>query len=222
MNYNKQEILNIFQGFAFSDDFCEEDISRLDNYLLEMFDSFSFTIACGATKCVIIFNEKNYVIKIPFRGTCEGINYWPYECADSIKTSWDYCAVEVERYKKAKKYKLNSYLAKTIYIGTINNYPIYIQKKCITFDSVQNLFDKSCFSPFDKQKCLNIIEKYYQPYKINLYWLIDFMKCYGENQLISFLHFLSINEWDDDLRNENIGYINNYPVLIDYSGFWEV
>ena len=39
--------------------------------------------------------------------------------------------------------------------------------------------------------------------------------------LVNFINFIQEKNWDDDLRDENIGYINNRPVLIDYSGFLE-
>lgn len=218
MNYNKQEILDLFNDFIFEDSFSEEDIPQLYEYLKKKITNDVFNICCGATKCVIVFTNRNYVIKIPFAGSWEGSEYWEYSCADSNFTEWDYCAVEVERYKKAKKYNFNNYFAKTIYIGLSNNYPIYIQKKCIIFENTTPVI----FSPLVKQRCVRIIEKFYTKYKINTNWLIDFMLAYGENQLISFLQFLNNNKWDDDLRNENIGYINSYPVLVDYSGFSEV
>ena len=56
---------------------------------------------------------------------------------------------------------------------------------------------------------------------INIDWLTDFRLKYGEEELIRFSNFIRDCGWDDDLRDDNIGYLSEKPVLIDYSGFME-
>ena len=34
-----------------------------------------------------------------------------------------------------------------------------------------------------------------------------------------FFNYLIENGWDNDLHSGNVGFINNNPVLIDYSGY---
>ena len=51
-------------------------------------------------------------------------------------------------------------------------------------------------------------------------WLLDFYFTYGEDEYIRFMNF--IGEMNiGDLYEQNLGYINNKPVLVDYSDFLE-
>ena len=51
-------------------------------------------------------------------------------------------------------------------------------------------------------------------------WEADLLVRYGIEKFKSFKKYIKDN-WINDLRDENIGYIGKNPVLIDYAGFNE-
>lgn len=155
----------------------------------------------GATKVCILLEDK--VIKIPFTHQLT----FEEEIIPLTKAKefvWDYCALEVSYYQKAKELNLNQYFAKEEYLTSINNYPIYIQERVIPFNEYYS------FSSFSSKELYNINEK----------WIKDFIKFYGENELKRLISFLKTNEITD-LRETNIGYRENRPRIFDYSGWRE-
>lgn len=230
MTYDRQELLKMLSVVPFYDgmEFHEGKNNEFFNYMGNDFFNLYY-YAYGATKLALIplNKEKDYVIKIPYTGSYnheygyydnysnyypERVDYWEYCAAENEERVWDYCACEVERYNTALTEGFAEYFAKTELLGFINNYPIYVQERCTTFSDIDHKHNKE-----EKIKTLNCC-KYYG---INQDWLTDFRLYYGEEQLLNFIDFISLLGWDDDLRNENIGYIKNRPVLIDYSGFYE-
>lgn len=234
MEYNKNKILKmlvnapLYEGMDFHEGMNDEFL----NAIAMDFDFYNnYSYAHGATKLALIPINKNekYVIKIPYTGSYDHesgyyynsiyinskTDYWDYTAADNHTSCWDYCATEVERYETAKNAGFARFFAKTEFLDYINNYPIYIQEKCIT---LSNSSGSHHHSKEERETTLNICKNYFN---INKDWLTDFRLCYGTNTLLNFLNFIQDMEWDDDLRNENIGYIDNHPVLIDYSGFLE-
>lgn len=231
MTYNKENILKmlsmapIYEGFEFHEGKNGDFFGSMDNDFCNHYD-----YAYGATKLVLIpLNEKDdYVIKIPYTGSYyhesgyynsdtiyypPRTDYYDYIAADNDERSWDYCASEVKRYLLAEKEGFAECFAKTKLLGYVNNYPIYIQEKCITFSDCKNKHKHSEEERLKTSKCCNFY------YGINKDWLTDFRLYYGEKFLLKFINFINNMQWDDDLRNENIGYIKNRPVLIDYAGF---
>ena len=200
------------------------------NYVNNYFPNF-FTHAYGASKFVLIPKDPKipYVIKIPYTGsyyeeasylTKTGYysgrhEYIEFFQAENNERNWDYCAVEVERYNIATQYDLEKYFAKTQLLDFVRGYPVYIQERGITFSGSRN---SHVHSHLDILKTIKEIPLFYH---INQDWLTDFRLCYGTEKLKIFIDFIQKLNWDDDLRNENIGYINNLPVIIDYSSFNE-
>jgi len=228
MTYNKEKLLKMLSNAPICNDnnFYE---NMNDDFLSSLGDNFDnyYNYAYGATKLAIIPKEKDkdYVIKIPYTGSCEYYissisnhgkdEYYDFCGADDEERPWDYCAGEVNRYKKAKELGFSIFFAETKLLGYVNNYPIYIQEKCETFSSCKYHHIHSEEERSKTSKCCN------NYLRINKDWLTDFRMYYGEESLLSFIDFINEMGWDDDLRNENIGYINNRPVLIDYSGFFD-
>lgn len=231
MTYNKEKLLKmlstapLYEGIVFHEGKNDEFFASMGNDFCNFYN-----YANGATKLALIpvNNEDNYVIKIPYTGTYNyesgyysnyiyhnhKEDYWEYCAADNEERPWDYCGGEVKRYNIAAKRGFSECFAKIELLGYINNYPIYIQEKCMTFSSCRN---KHLHSKEEKLKT----STYCNYYNINKDWLTDFRLYYGEKKLLQFINFISELEWDDDLRSENIGYIKDRPVLIDYSGFWD-
>ena len=229
MDYDTNKILYDLSilPLDLNEEFYMTDDLQLILNQTDLLDSFTFDY--GASKLVLIPKDtsKKYVIKIPFNGIEDDIfdedsNYWGYgyvsfEHSKIKKRPWDYCATEYYRYKIAKKYSFESYFAKTDILGYINNYPIYIQPKCTVF-SKSNID----FSDKEREHTKSICtENKKKIIPINLNWLTLFKYTYGENELISFLKFLSKWKWNDDLRGDNLGILNGKPVIIDYSGYRE-
>ena len=185
----------------------------------------NFILASGVSKVAIIPKEKNYVIKIPYYGQYRKSN--GIKCFDtyfsSISKSGDYCKSEEIIYNKAKANGLDTFFAEIEQIGTIKSIPIYVQRKAVIFEDVyypeddeeENLNERevSIFKTITA-KYSDLVEDEYLP----LSWMKDFICSYGELAFDKLYNFLSDNNIQD-LHSENIGYICERPVLVDFSGF---
>lgn len=134
---------------------------------------------------------------------------------------WDYCALESAYYLEAKKEGLAQYFAAEEYFGTIDNHPIYIQQRAICSYDYQDMMDK------DEEKTSKRISSTKARCKemniccFNPLWIADFIDLYGEEEFKQLNNFLM--EYNiGDLRDSNIGYLNNAPILFDYSGYYDM
>ena len=185
----------------------------------------NFILASGVSKVAIIPKEKNYVIKIPYYGKYRKNN--GIKCFDpyfsSISKSSDYCKSEEIIYNKAKANGLDTFFAEIEQIGKIKSIPIYVQRKAVIFEDVYypeddeeenlNEHEISIFKTITT-KYSDLVEDEYLP----LSWMKDFICSYGELAFDKLYNFLSDNNIQD-LHSENIGYICERPVLVDFSGF---
>ena len=185
----------------------------------------NFILASGVSKVAIIPKEKNYVIKIPYYGKYRKSN--GIKCFDpyfsSISKSSDYCKSEEIIYNKAKANGLDTFFAEIEQIGKIKSIPIYVQRKAVIFEDVyypeddeeENLNERevSIFKTITT-KYSDLVEDEYLP----ISWMKDFIFSYGELAFDKLYNFLSDNNIQD-LHSENIGYICEKPVLVDFSGF---
>ena len=185
----------------------------------------NFILASGVSKVAIIPKEKNYVIKIPYYGVYRKSN--GIKCFDpyfsSISKSGDYCKSEEIIYNKAKANGLDTFFAEIEQIGKIKSIPIYVQRKAVIFEDVyypeddeeENLNERevSIFKTITT-KYSDLVEDEYLP----ISWMKDFIFSYGELAFDKLYNFLSDNNIQD-LHSENIGYICERPVLVDFSGF---
>lgn len=230
MTYDRAELMEALEcsilkeGIEFDSDDNED---FMDSMGKEFCDNFYYEY--GASKLALIpkSDEENYVIKIPYTGSSEKgrswydsnnyyhssyDEYYEYTCAECEEREWDYCGGEAQRYLVAEEEGLGMCFAKTELLDFVNGYPVYIQEKCTTFEGNKK------HSKEEKETTSKICGNYHS---INPDWLTDFRLFYGNSVLIHFVHFIKTMGWDDDLRGENIGYIGDRPVLIDYSGFLE-
>ena len=185
----------------------------------------NFILASGVSKVAIIPKEKNYVIKIPYYGKYRKSN--GIKCFDpyfsSISKSGDYCKSEEIIYNKAKANGLSAFFAEIEQIGKIKSIPIYVQRKAVIFEDVHypeddeeenlNEHEISIFKTITT-KYSDLVEDEYLP----ISWMKDFIFFYGELAFDKLYSFLSDNNIQD-LHSENIGYICERPVLVDFSGF---
>ena len=185
----------------------------------------NFILASGVSKVAIIPKEKNYVIKIPYYGKYRKNN--GIKCFDpyfsSISKSSDYCKSEEIIYNKAKANGLDTFFAEIEQIGKIKSIPIYVQRKAVIFEDVYypeddeeenlNEHEISIFKTITT-KYSDLVEDEYLP----ISWMKDFICSYGELAFDKLYNFLFDNNIQD-LHSENIGYICEKPVLVDFSGF---
>lgn len=197
------------------------DLPKLceDNFIMTMEDeaptyvgNCCLTYTCGASKGVIIPNTENFVIKIPFTGYewCEG-DFSPFVGAP-YGNGWDYCEAESILYEEAYKAGLGFLFAKTICIGKIRNLPIYIQPKCTTYSKSNFLSTKE-----ERDSVFETCESM----AVNCFdedWLAAVKRFYGEKILLNLLNFIE-EMGIGDLHGGNIGWLNNRPVLFDYSNY---
>lgn len=204
---------------------------------------FEFDFDKGASKGVLIFMKENFVIKIPFQGclydedaygedleawdrgdlSCEPqIENYLYEfenaCNFFLETenTWDYCALECAVYHEAQKEGLEPYFAKETLLGECNGYPIYVQQFVVPYAEASSSRPKSIsdearsrtreFCDSCEQDCFNEV------------WITDFISVYGEDEFKRLSDFLKKLEIID-LHRGNVGYLNGYPILLDYSNY---
>ena len=177
-DYYTKEVFKLFDeiDYYFGANFTIDDVSILNGLINDVYPEYE--VSTGASKCVIIPNDKNYIIKIPFTGEgsdeiyendseyydyCQeyGIDYsecpydrWVFENASNSQNGWDYCLKEAEVYKAAEDAGLEKYFAKTVYIGDYCNHPLYIQEKCCSI--------------YESDTCETKIKKYNEKYKLHI------------------------------------------------------
>ena len=150
--------------------------------------------------------------------------YYPLEgatyCAlDALKDApdWNYCNLECAIYEEAVKQGLGAYFAEEGLLGNLScDYPIYYQQRCTPLCSLElNYYGEEY--EIKSKRARTTCEKYNMDC-FNPYWINDFIDAYGEDELRRLNEF--IKEMDiGDLRECNIGYLDNAPILFDYSGF---
>lgn len=154
--YYIEEVFKFLEkvDYYFGSNFTADDVDMIRGAVEGV--NPAYRVTNGASKCVIIPDDRNYVIKIPFTGDssdeiyekdeefydycCEnGFDYeacpydkWEFENAGNSQNGWDYCLRETEIYNAAKDCGIEQFFAKTIHIGDYHHHPIYIQEKCTT------------------------------------------------------------------------------------------
>lgn len=216
----REQLLDIFKNCDFTGYINEDTIGT--NILSKLPINFSYHYEYGATKLCIMPDNSNFVIKIPFNSAWYDPTqeYIDYESAGYNEHEADYCFTEVVYYKHAKQMKIHKMFCKTQLLGLINNYPIYIQQKATPMcqrDDKRNEdgYYEDARSPYSIDYCeLHDFECF------NSVWVADAIEYYGKakfNRLIEFIKEHSI----EDLHSGNIGYINERPVLFDFSDYKE-
>lgn len=213
----------LYEEMEFSNECGEESYD--DIYEAAMESNIPFEVASGASKYVIIPNDGDEVIKIPFNGQMdesyndegkyEDYIFFPFECA-GVENGWDYCQREVVIADAAEEEELEQCFAITRRIGLVNGYPIYAQEKAEVWSAAHD------YDEYSEEKKSTTSEKCKQLGVgcFNSCWLSDFLDYFGEDIFQKFMKFID-KQNIGDLHSDNIGYIGNRPVLIDYSGYWD-
>lgn len=181
-------------------------------------EEIDFSWDTGASKCVIIPTDEDYVIKIPFDGDW---SYYPERNFCSFVSGggegWDYCKLEQEMYEDIIiSNPFSDFFLPNISIEN-NKWPIYIQKKAIVFSETME-------DPYDSVESVYKVrtESKSRPY-INLpdEWLAVCLENLNNDieKLDEFLDFLLDNF--SDLHQGNIGYLDGHAIILDYGGYDE-
>jgi hypothetical protein len=203
-------------------------------------NKYVINTAYGATKGVIIplDNEINIVVKIPFYGEGDEGEFFNedtgeyeidedaffeyygayFESADTyINFDGNYCALEEYIYNYCAEKGLAGCLAKTEKVFEINDVPVYIQEKAFTISEMsEDEYERRSSSHSDEEK------QYAEDNitcEINPMWTCDAIEYAGEQVIKELMQLLEDIDCSSDLRNCNIGYIGERPVLIDYCGY---
>ena len=217
------EILNMFRNCIF-ENVCEETFGDI---LSNMQTDYANFYDSGATKGVVVPYHTDYVIKIPF--TCSYDSYvsededpyipfsnanieMEYECG----SDWDYCENEIIIYREAQRRGVEEYFVELEYIGSINQHPIYIQKKVneiFSQDRDRNSYSKKDEDASKRYCSLNNVRCF------NACWITDFINYYSEEAFLDLSYFLEEMRIMD-LHGGNLGYMEDgRPVIFDWGGF---
>ena len=214
----KQSILQLLEGF---------NLSHLTgNTYQNKFKSLSndFLLSSGASKLAIIPKTKDYVIKLPFVGTDykykENDEFSAFHCR--LSQSADYCKADIIIYNEAKEAGMETFFAEIEQIGEVQGVPIYIQQKAQIFEDCVPYEDQLDALDNENDEVMTSIKSEYPDLMEEEFlpplWVKDFILNYGTSTFDELVDFLQQHAVDD-LHSENVGYIANMPVLVDYSGF---
>lgn len=185
----------------------------------------------GVSKAVFIFNNLNFVIKIPFNGSWECDYDFDKDSERIIEISryWynfmteDYCEKELSKYTKAKEKGLEVFFAAIDnFTLSENRKPIYIQEKVIPFyeyEKENEIFITEEHETLAKKLRCNFRSRLFDK------WIAAAIKYYGFDLTEKFLSFVEKEDCEigADLHTENYGFRENgTPCLLDYSGWEEV
>ena len=158
----------------------------------------------GLTKAVLVFDELDWVVKIPF--------HVDYSRSDEGSIT-DYCERERFVYEQAKERGVAELFAESYFLMEFCGRPIYIMRK--VEDNKEkistDLYDKAISEGYEvdfeymepEEQVEELFYYYYEDYLLQEYFA--FCEDYGVN----------------DVHTGNIGYDESgKPVVIDYSGYY--
>lgn len=246
-NEMKKDILAKFDGVNLSGNLTElnwEDVIKRN------MKGVPYKTASGVSKCVFMFRDfPNLVVKIPFSGygtdieedlgseepyeDYSNVDEEPYEdysnaalgCGGhALLRDWDYCEAETTVYNDALRAGVADFFAETVYIGAIDNHPIYIQEIATIYANVY--YDYA--GKYTREERREYRSKAVSAsnstitdddcWIVNQTWFSELIEEYGAAAASKLIAFL-IDEGVDDLHIDNLGFIDGKPVIVDYSSF---
>lgn len=221
--------LNIPEQFG-----VNESSDAFDEYDLELqlrdINIGSFSIDNGVSKAVVIPNNFNFVIKIPFNGIkyyqwdyAEGYGeeyFEPFQYADAPDCS-DYCWDELIKIEQAYEAGFGCLFPQTAFVKEHNGKRFYIQEKVCTYSQACRSGETPAVSENSRNKAKDM-DYHYSPCHVE--WRAAVIEFYGEEFWKNFVN------WDDancvgiliDMHSNNYGYTTDgRPVILDASGFRE-
>ena len=198
----------IFESFDDYEDIAYiYDIGDLLEDYADALNSTGLEYDYGMSK-IVIFDDSfpGYVFKIPIYGCCN-------EYGDYVPYPVNYCELEQKIYKDAEKNAVSDMLCPICYVGMAGTYPIWVSYE------IDRMFDTDDIDKLS-QNSREAAEKSNKGFCIEMEPtdLAFFYDSYGirqTNKMISLLRHYGVN----DCHSANMGWLNDYPVLIDYAGF---
>lgn len=176
--------------------------------------------ATGASRLVLFPTNKDYVIKIPYRGFAKKSPFTAaYASVDPDLVGWDYCDAEKMLFHLAENNGVGEYFAETIQIGEVRGYPIYAQPRA-KLDSSSNIYEREDYSSIEQissqiaEEYSDILGEEFLPE----YWIKEFIAAFSEDELEGLLNFIE-QAGISDLHEENVGFINGKSIIFDYVGY---
>lgn len=213
MDYNINDIMPFVKNYNFNEYFTqhEEDffISAIDYTECDNFDWED-----GASKLVIIPENYNYVIKIPFNGCYCGLEYCDF--------SQNYCETEIELYETiiSENPIFSQFFLPLTRVEEFFDYDIYIQLKCQVYNNLSNI-EKYSFYSKESMKKAKSNEELFCP-RLPIDWVAAVIEVLKDVNLVEeFFNVLNKYDITLDLHKGNIGYYNNKPIILDYAGFYD-
>lgn len=198
---------------------------------IRAFTKEPFELRYGITKVVIVFEHLPKVVKIPFSGF-----WYPNYDAEDDETEYfvefenacdddaeDYCMDEWIKYEDMCKNGFGRLAAAVDFLyRDLNGRAYYTQEKV----------DMWPHYPSDsktRENTLDHIKHMAYQYKCApTSWMASVIEEYGERFWENFVNWAAESSADDestsicaDLHNDNVGFINGMPVILDLSGFRE-
>jgi len=216
MNINRDEIKQYLKNFN-PEHFTEEDVDVFVSEINIGNTLPDFNWETGATKCVIIPEERDYVIKIPFDGEMDYYEerQFRYFYNGGGEEGWDYCLLEQEyfiEYIEGTGFEKFFLVPETIEIE--KDWPVYVQEKVLPYLESEEREYKSVKSLYTVRTSgishqISIPEEWLAVCLENLNNDVD--------KLQEFITFLKDNF--SDLHTGNIGYKNGQAIILDFGGF---
>lgn len=166
-------------------------------------DYKGFQFNSGATKVVIIDEDCDWVLKIPYD---KMINH---------------CQLEVENYEKAVAEGVEDAFAETFFLMEYKGAPCYAMRKaeCNEEAIEESFYDIALGKDYDYMN-MDSDERYEYASNLDIDEKVDMIlkDFYNEDFIERVNNFIYINGIND-LHMGNIGYLNNRLVYVDYSGY---
>ena len=218
MYYNVNDFKDYFENKFEPWHFTSNDVDDLVCDIEKNFPDFEFTFEMGATKCVIIPIKEDFVIKIPFDGENREIDEYHdweefYQFTGGGAEGWDYCDQECAYYEDIIKGSgFEKFFLPNSVLGF--NWPVYTQQKAEVCNEAYRETSKK------SKEMVKEIKKTMRRCFPNT-WLELCLENlnYDVNKFKDFICFLDDNF--SDLHSNNIGYLDNQAVIIDYAGYYE-
>ena len=220
--------------FPYNEDcFCSEYCCCLTDLDTEDIGRLGLEFDNGATKgCILSDLEDRYVLKVPFHSAYSYDEDIEIEFNNAYVVNWvtgelissntndDYCFIEKYMSDTFIEAGLGDCICKVELYGDIDGHPIYIQEKATEQASCHSSSHsyEECKEFVESMKSSYNKEKYYSTFEDE--WAIDFIEYHGEDKYIKMIDILAASGIND-LHYGNYGYIDDKPVLIDYSGYRE-
>lgn len=201
---NREEIIKLIASLNINEYTDSWDV----NYIIKNKNIKGVTCHHGASKCCLVFDNLDFVIK------------WS---PGSSKEAF----AEVSTYEKAKEKNLAFLFPKTNIFTIINGVQFIAQEK-IDFscsDTPRYLKEKyRKQSRTVKRKIYHKMEKGFQlgtdyDRDLNEIWANMVISLYGKKVAKSLCNFIQENKIND-LHGNNLGYKDNRPIILDFSGYY--